>query len=69
MIGNTLGHYKVTERTGAGGMGMAYRARDLHLYPFFAIEALPNEFLRDPEKQIRFKRVVSLFLRESLQRR
>lgn len=31
MIGKTLGHYRVVEKLGAGGMGVACKAQDLHL--------------------------------------
>jgi serine/threonine protein kinase len=54
MIGRTLGHYKVTERIGAGGMGVVYKARDLHLDRFVALKILPPEKVADPELKRRF---------------
>jgi len=54
MIGKTLGHYKVTERIGAGGMGVVYKARDLHLDRFVALKILPPEKVADPERKRRF---------------
>jgi eukaryotic-like serine/threonine-protein kinase len=54
MIGKTLGHYKVTERIGAGGMGVVYKARDLHLDRFVAIKVLPAEKVADAERKRRF---------------
>ena len=47
MIGKTLGHYKVAERVGAGGMGVVYKARGLHLDRFAALRFLPGELSRD----------------------
>jgi serine/threonine protein kinase len=54
MIGKTLGHYKVSERIGAGGMGVVYKARDTHLDRFVAIKVLPAAKVADPDRKRRF---------------
>ena len=37
MIGETLSHYRVTQKIGAGGMGEVYRATDSILHREVAI--------------------------------
>jgi len=56
MIGQSLSHYRITEKLGQGGLGEVYRAEDTNLHRNVAVKVLPDEFSRDPERLARFQR-------------
>jgi serine/threonine protein kinase len=56
MIGRRLRQYEVLAKLGEGGMGVVYKARDVHLERFAAIKVLPPEWVADPERKQRFIR-------------
>jgi len=60
VIGTTLGHYRITERIGAGGMGEVYRAQDTTLGRDVAIKVLPQSFASDADRLARFEREAKL---------
>jgi len=60
LVGRTLLHYRITDRIGAGGMGVVYRAEDLHLNRPVAIKVLPELFAEDAERMARFEREARL---------
>jgi TolB-like protein/Tfp pilus assembly protein PilF/predicted Ser/Thr protein kinase len=55
MIGQTLGHYRILEKIGAGGMGVVYRARDEQLDRDVALKVLPSGTLSDDTARRHFR--------------
>src|ERR1700730_16172282 len=53
-IGQTLGHYRILEQIGAGGMGVVYRAHDERLDRNVALKVLPAGTLTDENARRRF---------------
>ncbi|MFY9842760.1 MAG: tetratricopeptide repeat protein [Terriglobales bacterium] len=56
IVGQILGHYRVLEQIGAGGMGLVFRASDQQLERDVAIKVLPPGMLADDAARKRFRR-------------
>ncbi len=56
MIGRRLGHYRVLEELGHGGMGNVYVAEDTTLERRVALKVLRPEVADSPDRRARFQR-------------
>src|SRR5204863_3097634 len=52
----SLGHYKILDRIGSGGLGEVYRARDTRAGRTVAIKVVPEAIADDPARRERLLR-------------
>src|SRR5437879_13520895 len=55
LVGRTIGHYKISERIGTGGMGDVYLATDITAGRKAALKLLPTRFTGTPARLKRFQ--------------
>lgn len=55
-LGKVLGHYRILEQIGEGGMGIVYRAHDMQLDRDVALKVLPAGTLNDASARARFRK-------------